>query len=329
MRVALVNPVFWPEVRRGSERLAHEVGVRLARRGFEPVLVCGASKPGREVVERLDVVRVPRLPGEGRLRRRMFEEHLTAIPATRVALEALKPQVVLALHPTSAAAVPDGVPFVLAYMGIPHRRALANRRRRLQLTLDATRRASAVTALSRHAAEAFDRWLGVEAVSVPPGVDLDAFSPGATPRDEPPSVLFAADPSEPRKRHRLLLDALARIPSAKLVEGGSLAKDDLIAANRRASASVLPSTGEAFGLVCLEALACGTPAVAPNDEVVSRPELGAVFTGDDPGALAAAILHAIDLAKDPATRHRCRTRAEAFSWDATADRYAELLRRAA
>jgi glycosyltransferase involved in cell wall biosynthesis len=59
-------------------------------------------------------------------------------------------------------------------------------------------------------------------------------------------------------------------------------------------------------------------------EVVNAPEVGNLFDGDDPRALAAALLGALDLASDPATAAACRARAEEFSADRCANRYLEL-----
>ena len=63
---------------------------------------------------------------------------------------------------------------------------------------------------------------------------------------------------------------------------------------REAWVSVLPSVGEALGLVLVEALACGTPVVGSRldgiPEVIDRNEIGRLFDGDDPAALATALL---------------------------------------
>jgi glycosyltransferase involved in cell wall biosynthesis len=59
-------------------------------------------------------------------------------------------------------------------------------------------------------------------------------------------------------------------------------------------------------------------------EVVDRPEVGRVFDGDDPAALAHELLEAIELARDPATAAACRARAEEFSAARCTNRYLEL-----
>jgi len=363
MRVTLLNPVFWPEVRRGSERFARDLAGGLLARGHDVTLLTSHAAARADTVEEdgLRVVRVRRPPLEDRLRRRLFEDHLVHLPAAYLALRAERPDIAHALYPTDALAAlrardrDGGAPVVLSYMGIPHRQGLANRRWRKEITVHVTREADAVVALSATAAHGFSRWLGVDAHVIPPGVDVAAFSPAAPPelaRAAAPTILCAADHTQPRKRVGLLVEAFAllrrRLPDARLVlsrvAGTPLAgrlpegvterdlddRDALVAANREAWVAALPSVGEAFGLVLAEALACGTPVVGADTgaipEVVDREGIGALFTGDDPAALAAALETAVDLARDPDTAGRCRARALELSTDRCTDAYVELYR---
>jgi glycosyltransferase involved in cell wall biosynthesis len=107
----------------------------------------------------------------------------------------------------------------------------------------------------------------------------------------------------------------------------------LAALYRRAWVSALPSWGEAFGLVLAEALACGTPVVGANrdgiPEVLGDAPVGHLFDGDDPAALAAALLAAFGLATDAGAAAACRARAEEFSVARCASTYASLLEDAA
>src|SRR5205807_4918900 len=68
---------------------------------------------------------------------------------------------------------------------------------------------------------------------------------------------------------------------------------------REASVAVLPSENEAFGLVLVEAMACGTPVVGfahgAIPEVIDRPEVGRLFDRRDPSAVATAILEWMEL----------------------------------
>jgi glycosyltransferase involved in cell wall biosynthesis len=331
MKVALLNPVFWPEVRRGSERFARELADGLQARGHDVVLITSAARPSHTVEDGLEIVRVWRPPVEDRLRRRLFEDHLAHLPFARRALRAAKPDVAHALYPTDAvAALSAGVaPVVFSYMGIPHRVSLANRRLRKELVVRACRESAATVALSELAADGFRRWLGVDPNVVAPGVDLDVFAPDGHPRSDEPTVLCAADASQPRKRVELLREAVSRLDGVRLqLDGDPIVLDDravLAQANRRAWVHALPSVGEAFGLVLAEALACGTPVVGPQAEVVGEEDgTGVLFTGEDPGDLAQALRRALDLAADPATAARCRQRAERWSVDACAAAYERI-----
>jgi len=76
---------------------------------------------------------------------------------------------------------------------------------------------------------------------------------------------------------------------------GSLQLDELVALYQQSSLTVLPSTtqGEAFGMVLLESLACGTPVVASDlpgvRTVVEHGGDGYLAPAGDPDALAEAI----------------------------------------
>lgn len=122
-----------------------------------------------------------------------------------------------------------------------------------------------------------------------------------------------------------------------------LPRADVIQLYTHAAVFCCPSVYEPFGIINLEAMACGTAVVASNvggiPEVVVPEETGLLvdvglkpggFDPADPAAFAAALADAINrLARDPALRERFgkagRARVEAhFSWSAIAERTLDL-----
>jgi len=358
--VALLHPCFWPEVRRGGERIVHELATGLVRRGHRPRLI--TSHPGRTrrtVEDGFAITRVWR-PPDGRLVRRGYEDHLTHVPLSYRELARGDDRLAHAFFPTDAAAAVrwsrrTGRPAVFTYLGFANRSWLVSRRWRLDALLRAVRGSAAVTVLSHAAAASFRRDLGVDPTVIHPGVDLAAFAPAAQ-RAPVPTIFCAAPVDAPMKRVELLISALPivrrAVPEARLalLRPADRALEQRIAAEaagvewvdpvsepadlaphyRRAWVSALPSRGDSFGLVLAESLACGTPVVGSRHgavpEVVDRPEVGRLFGRDDEHGLAAAILETLELAEDPSTASACRRRAEDFSVERSVDAQLALYR---
>ena len=109
--------------------------------------------------------------------------------------------------------------------------------------------------------------------------------------------------------------------------------DDLPLGLACADCFVAPSTAEPFGLVYLEAMACGLPVIGTQSggppsfvNVVPGEPDGWLVPPDDEDALADAIVRAIE---DPAQRMRCGENAarhvrERYSWNGLASRFTEL-----
>jgi D-inositol-3-phosphate glycosyltransferase len=107
------------------------------------------------------------------------------------------------------------------------------------------------------------------------------------------------------------------------------AHEDLAALYREADVVLMPSHSESFGLVALEAQACGTPVVATDvgglRHVLGRldgHDGGGTLVGDhDPVAFADAVrTYLADPVAAAAAGERGRRRAQAFSWAATVDK---------
>lgn len=109
-------------------------------------------------------------------------------------------------------------------------------------------------------------------------------------------------------------------------------RPDVIELLHASDVEILPSHEEGFSNAVLEGMAVGLPMVVTrvggNPEAVVHGVTGLVVPPRDPQAMMAAVL---DLARDPARRHRMgeagrRRVEELFSLDACVDRYARLYR---
>ena len=348
MRVALVHPLYWPEVHRGSERIVHDIGAGLAQRGHEVVLItthpgpsAARSEDGMRVIRRR---RLPRPPGAG-----LHELFLETVPGAALDLRRGSFDVAHAFHLSSAVAAVaarrlGGPPVVYSFHGVATRTYLVARRHRASMLRWAIAGSAATTALSAAAAASLRHHLFIDPLVLPAGLDLGAFAP-AGPRREAPTLLCAASFSDPRKRVPLLLEAFAElrssVPEARLIladnpdpsivgarpelpagaEWADLnAPGALAEAYSGAWATVLPSEHEAQGMVVLESLACGTPVVAarsgaPPEILGDSTGTGVLFEPGGRAGLARAMEQALDLAAAPPTAAACRSRAEEFSWE--------------
>jgi teichuronic acid biosynthesis glycosyltransferase TuaC len=168
---------------------------------------------------------------------------------------------------------------------------------------------------------------------LPCGVDLERFSP--LPRAQArarlgldagaPYLLFAADPSRPEKRHDRALE-LARALEVELLTLGAVDPARVPLWMNAASAVVVPSEREGFGLAVLEALACDVPVLA------TPVGIHADALRDVPGTLCApfelerwrATLEPLLRAADP--RVDGRASAARFSAQTMAERVADAWR---
>ena len=172
------------------------------------------------------------------------------------------------------------------------------------------------------------------------GVDLQLFKPVAPALpdpslDLPRPVFLHVD----RISYEKNLEAFLKLdlPGSKLVYGvlpllpklrrkypqvhwrGVAPREELPAIYSAADAFVFPSHSETFGLVMLEAIACGTPVAAfpvagPLDVVADSD--GGVLRDD----LRAAALLALDV-----PRERARARALSFDWERSCDEFVGFL----
>jgi teichuronic acid biosynthesis glycosyltransferase TuaC len=213
-----------------------------------------------------------------------------------------------------------------------HGTDLAHPRSRL-ITLAALPLLDLIATVSEPLGGALPAWSTKRATTavLPCGVDLHRFEPiersearaalGLDP--DGPYLLFAADPRRPEKRYDRALQVAGDVPLLALgdVEPGAVP----LWVNA-ASAVLVPSEREGFGLAVLEALACDVPVV--STPVGIAPEalagVGGTYCGPfEPPAWRAALAAHLT-ASDP--RVDGRARAERFSTDAMAARVVEAWR---
>jgi phosphatidylinositol alpha-mannosyltransferase len=227
------------------------------------------------------------------------------------------------------------------------------------------RSADIVFALTRGGARQVTGEFGVRCEVLPPPVDMNHFRPVGIRNHDRPIVLYPADLADVRKGAMLLFKAWNRVhaecPSAVLALAGPVGmagysqdrgekvlrqlayvrspraraqiefwgpgdSEGLPRWYSEAAVTVLPSVEEAFGMVLVESLACGTPVVGSAfdgpGEIITDPRIGATVglhhwsdLGNDKfvDELATSILTAIDLSRHPTTVENCRNHAAKWS----------------
>jgi glycosyltransferase involved in cell wall biosynthesis len=225
----------------------------------------------------------------------------------------------------------------------------------------AVRRADVAVATSQYSRNRIVEAYSIPAekiVIVPEPIDLRSWGEGAGQAPEtlasPPAILTVAH-MYPRKNLGVLMEAYARLRDAGVLfqgwvvgEGpcrnrwerlrdsldlgeqvtflGTIPRRELVDRFRRAAIFCLPSRQEGFGIVFLEAMACGKPVVASRaaavPETVVDGETGLLTDPDDPKALAQALFAFLS---DPDCRRAAgeagRRRVEQYRADRVAESF--------
>src|SRR3989449_4590517 len=110
---------------------------------------------------------------------------------------------------------------------------------------------------------------------------------------------------------------------------GSRGQEELALYYAAADVCAVPSLTESFGLVALEAMACGTPVVGTRvgglQTVIENGESGLLVPAGDYRALAEAVARVLmDARLRMHLAHGARDRAEHFTWERVGDRIVEL-----
>lgn len=363
MRILFTHIYTWPEVRRGGERYLHELASALVGAGHDVTIVSSSLTPGTEEILGVPVQRIPR---RQRLRRygdvgpemlfglELLARHAadrvdvwhafgTADAAAAAFLSTVRP------WPRLKSVYSDLGGADRAYRELRgDKRIFEYVAKHIDAYLCLSETTNAMLAADYHRS----------GIVVGGGVDLERFQPAAA-RTAHPTLLFTGKLDEPRKNLPLLLDALDVLldtqPDVRLrLSAPGDATDALNGATPRARAAtdvlgvgdpgdverlygeawttVLPSISEAFGLVLVESLACGTPIVALAEgggpaEIV-KPGTGALASAPTPVALAEACAIALDIARTGAAgRDACRAEALQYGWrEAIAPRIEKIYR---
>jgi phosphatidyl-myo-inositol dimannoside synthase len=356
-RLLLLTPDY-PPAHGGIQLLAHRLAEGL--RGFQ-IRVVTLDAPGAAELDRASATTTRRVAAPARA---PAVRNLTLNAAALREAASFRPHATLSMHivASPAAAVVAralGTPTVQYFYAkeIP---------RRARLAAFAVKRARVSIAISAYSADLIAA-TGTSAVDVrliPPGVDLPA-DPTPLPAARPTFVTVAR--LEDRyKGHDVLIDALPavreRVPDVEwVVIGDGPLRGELQARARargvadavrflgavddrsreewlrRSHLLAMPSrlpgaglAGEGFGIVYLEAAACGKPVVAANVggalDAVDAGETGLLVDPADPRAVADAI---VALLLDPALARRLgeagARRAQRFTWPAIAERVEAVL----
>ncbi|HBY62307.1 MAG TPA: hypothetical protein DEH78_20995 [Solibacterales bacterium] len=373
MRLAITTPTTWPWVRRGGERYTNELGKWMAARGHRVTLI--SAKPGpTETIQRdgFPSVCYRRLWHPSFARAGFLEFHaffLRCLPA----LLAGKYDMVqcVTFMDTYAAVLArrfTGAPCAFLFNSLPppvrYFRSLTLKGaviRRAVLEVDE------VISLSHYVDRYIQDRFGRPTLVIPVPITMERF-PLVVSRDlERPAILFASAVNDERKGPQTLMRAFNLVKESRrgalLWIATSAAPEvrerllalvapefrpdihilgddaDLPSLYGRAAVTVLPSRWEAFGMVMVESMACGTPVAGTRDgaipEVISDGRVGRLFDpepGDaiepgNPEGLARALLECMELSARPETPAVCRAHAEQYSWDRKGLEYEALYQR--
>jgi glycosyltransferase involved in cell wall biosynthesis len=147
-----------------------------------------------------------------------------------------------------------------------------------------------------------------------------------------PLVLVGGFPGEWEGEHPF--ETVRRLGAQDVFLAGWHSHEELPDLYAAADAIVLPSVREQFGLVLVEGMACGLPAIANAGnhgpgEIVTDHQTGWLVPPDDEQALAAALIQAVN---DPSARHHRGRAAQTavharYAWSAVGNQLARLYER--
>lgn len=244
----------------------------------------------------------------------------------------------------------------LIHLDVPEETSLLKQAYYRHFVRPMTRRAARVLTISRYSQMRICQWAGIseDRVSVvgigisrhftpegekhAPGYPYLLYVGSCKPHKNIPRILQAFSRAKDANDLRLilvcdcpphLLEEIRRLGiERRIVLAKGLSEEELARYYRGATALIMPSLHEGFGLPAVEAMACGTAAIASN--ATSVPEaVGDAAILVDPADVD-ALAHAIGrVARDERLRRELITKGLAqvkqFNWDQTARRIQNIL----
>lgn len=308
MKIGLLWPDYWPYIRRGTERMVHDIAHYVARQGHTVDVL--ASKPGRGTVEREGRITIYRLPQidhpmlrfythrVGRLSHRFDFHGLMVLPILLRERYDLIHTFFYVYGPSlSITRRLRRTPTVYHVVMIP---PYWPRRFDRRLVRSCIQSGAPVRVFSRFCAQRIAEDYDVESHVVPPSVDLEQFRPNGRKELSRPKILYTADLVQPPKGPHVLALAFNRVHQAcrearlqlagpvgfnppgvkqllQLIQPeargsveviGPGALEQLPNLYAEAAVTVLPSIDEPFGMVLTESLASGTPVVGTRSGAI-------------------------------------------------------------
>jgi glycosyltransferase involved in cell wall biosynthesis len=374
MKIAITHPTTFSRVRRGTERLAEETAKFMANRGHDVTFIACKAGKGEQVRDEGVLFDYHRRWWHPSFAQAGLLEHHSFLASSFCRLLRKQFDIVHSFSFTDGFAAVQarrftGVPNILTVNALPPKisyyRSLSTGG---AIFKRAVQQSNEVTVFSRYVNQyAQERW-GRTCVEFPAPVDLDRF-PFNSDRDfTRPILLCTAALDDSRKGGPVIMRAFNRVKQVRPEVIFQVASDieeskrrelmqlvsaewrndvqflgngkpgDLPLLYGRASATVLASLWEAFGMVLVESMATGTPVAATRDGALPEiltDEVGSLF---DPGpvedagpsndkGLADSILKCLELSQRPETAQRCRARARQFSWQECGSRLESIYER--
>lgn len=307
MKIALLWPDYWPYIRRGTERMVHDIAQHLVATGHHVDVL--ASKPGPEGRTSDGALTVYRFAQPlhpvvrhytlklGRPLYRFDWHGVSVVPTLLRERYDVIHAFTYSYWPGLRLAKARGASIVYHVVMIPPYWSGTFDRKLVSLCFGL---GGAIRVFSDYCGRYLEQHFGVEAAVVPPTVDTNVFRPVAARDVGRPKILYTADLVQPPKGPHVLALAFNHVYRARrdvvLQLAGPVGFDpngvkrilELVAPEARgsvevlgpgrladlprryseATVTVLPSLGEPFGMVLTESLACGTPVVGTNSGAI-------------------------------------------------------------